>query len=131
MGSQHVIPQFIERLRDGDFRLFGGENTRSFIHVSDAIAATSLVAEADASEGQVVHIGTSEEIRISDLAQLIMSISGISGTLDIQPAPDGSVSRRCPDTHFLNGIMGFDPLISLHSGLSMTIPYYLGLLPKS
>jgi nucleoside-diphosphate-sugar epimerase len=125
MGSQHVIPQFLERLQTGDFKLFGGDNTRSFIYVQDAIQATTSAAIASESQGQVVHIGTRQEVSIESLAQQIMAIAGINGSLDVLSAPEGSVSRRCPDTTFLNKVVGFVPTISLDEGLRLTIPYYL------
>jgi nucleoside-diphosphate-sugar epimerase len=72
-----------------------------------------------------VHIGTSVEVTIRELAQQIMAISGIRGSLKIHSAPKGSVSRRCPDIRFLSEVIGFTPEISLHEGLSLTIPYYM------
>jgi len=125
MGSQHVIPEFLERLKKEDFTLFGADNTRSFIYVRDAIVATAAAAAADESENEIVHIGTSVEVTIRELAQQIMAISGIRGNLKIHSAPKGSVSRRCPDTRFLREVIGFTPEISLYEGLSLTIPYYI------
>ena len=131
MGSQHVIPEFLERLKKEDFTLFGADNTRSFIYVRDAIVATAAAAAADESENEIVHIGTSVEVTIRELAQQIMAISGIRGSLKIHSAPKGSVSRRCPDTRFLREVVGFTPEISLYEGLSLTIPYYIKAHDKS
>ena len=124
MGSQHVIPEFIDRMAKGNFTLFGGLNTRSFIYIKDAVSATVVAATAVASEGEIVHIGTDHEVTIEYLAQEIMALAGIKGALEVQSAPEGSVSRRCPDARFLNNVLGFTPEVSLTEGLRLTIPYY-------
>jgi nucleoside-diphosphate-sugar epimerase len=123
MGNQHVIPEFIDRIKKSDFRLFGAENTRSFIYIADAVAATAAAATTD-TLGEIVHIGTEDEVTIEKLAQEIMLISGIDGSLQKHKAPEGSVSRRCPDTTVLKQVVGFSPKITLREGLTLTIAHY-------
>ena len=105
--------------------MYGSDNRRSFIFVDDAVLATVLVASSSRTQGEVVHIGTSEEVSMLELAQKIMKLGGWKGELEIFDAPEGSVSRRQPDTTKLRELTGFRPTVDLDEGLGRTLTYYL------
>jgi len=126
MGFEHVIPQFIERVvkRENPFKIFGGQETRTFFYVDDAVKAVQLIMEGPETNGQTIHIGRSDdEIKIIDLAKVLFKVAGVERDLDVQPAPAGSVKRRCPDASKLRAL-GFNPEISLEEGLRRTLEWY-------
>ena len=126
MGYDHVIPQFIERIvkKENPFKVFGGNKTRAFCYIDDALQATKLVMESNKTNGQIIHIGRSdEEIKIIDLAKKLFKIAGVNPSLDIRAAPEGSVIRRCPDTTKLRGL-GFIPKTNLKEGLQKCYEWY-------
>lgn len=128
MGTDHVIPEFILRMkqRENPFRIFGGNETRAFCYVEDAVAATHLVATTPSCDHEIVHIGnTKEEITIEALARLLMAQFG--ETFDILECGgrSGSVSRRCPNTAKLKKLTGFEAKVDLKEGLSRTSEWYL------
>jgi UDP-glucose 4-epimerase len=125
MGSMHVIPEFVNRAKSGVFSLYGSQNQRSFIFIDDAVSATTSVATSSEALNEIVHIGTSEEVSMTQLARKIMDIGGWDGRLEIFPAPEGSVSRRQPDIRKLQRLTGFKPKVSLEEGLRKTVDYYL------
>ena len=125
MGEDHVIPQLIRRFRSGDYRVFGGVNSRSFIFVDDAVEATIAIASSNEATGNIFHVGTEREIKIQDLGQLILKLMNIKASLIIEDAPPGSVSRRAPDTARLQSEIGFQPKVSLEEGLVRVIESYL------
>ena len=45
-------------------------------------------------------------------------------TLEGQPAPPGSVARRCPDLAKLRALTGYEPTVSLEDGLRSTVAWY-------
>lgn len=122
MGEDHVVPQFIRRAlaKEDPFKIYGGKETRAFCYIDDAIRATELVMK---SSERMVHIGNDEEIMITDLAKKILEITGFRPTIDVQKAPEGSVSRRCPDITLLRKL-GFSPSTKLKDGLKKTIDWY-------
>ena len=63
MGFKHVIPHLAERflIKENPFLMYGFDQTRSFCYIDDAIMGLFL-AEYDESDGQIYHIGSSEEI---------------------------------------------------------------------
>lgn len=125
MGDKHVIPDFLARAKRGVFELYGSEDTRSFIYGDDAAAATIALARADGADGQVVNIGGSREIRIRDLAELMMDAAGLSGEIVMHPSPSGSVRRRLPDVAKAQSIIGRFEEMSLEDGLRRTADFYL------
>ncbi|WP_240008193.1 NAD-dependent epimerase/dehydratase family protein [Pseudaquidulcibacter saccharophilus] len=125
MGDKHVIPDFLNRAREGKFELYGYSNTRSFIYVDDAVKATLLVTHSDNCVNQIVNIGGEQEISMLDLANEIMKISNLKGEIQLFDAPEGSVSRRAPDISKLKKLVGYEPDFDLNSGLIPTIDFYL------
>ena len=126
MGFEHVIPQFYERIYNEEIplKVYGGDQTRAFCYISDAIKATQLVIEATGTDSRIVHVGNNqEEIRIIDLAKLILKITGNPPKVIQDPPPEGSVNRRCPDISILRGL-GFSPEVSIKKGLEKTRTWY-------
>lgn len=128
MGTKHVISEFILRVQQGEnpFKIYGGDETRAFCYVSDAAEATRLVAMTPACDGEIVHIGKSdEEIKIGELAQIVMDLMKKKAPIVEQGRRAASVSRRCPDTSKLQRLTGFKANISLREGVQKTIDWYL------
>lgn len=123
MGVHHVIPDFIERGRRGVYELFGSTQTRSFIYVDDAVDAVTVLAER--AKGEVVNIGSPDEVTILDLAREIMDIAGWSGDIVEHAAPAGSVARRAPDTRKLESYVDVTQFVPLRDGLKRTLENYL------
>ena len=126
MGDKHVVPDFLNRARSGVFELNGFEDTRSFIFVDDAVRATIALSQAAGAVGEVVNIGGDQEIRMDDLARIIMEVSGLVGEIAMNPSPPGSVKRRAPKLDKLRRLTGYAPQVTLRDGLRETAKYYLG-----
>lgn len=128
MGFEHVIPEFCKRvyLKSDPFEIFGGEETRAFCYVTDAVDATTMVMQSDDTNSQIVNVGNeSEEIRIKDLAHLLLKISGLEVPLNVNPAPAGSVKRRCPDISKLRKLTSYSPKVDLNTGMKLSLEWYL------
>lgn len=126
MGFEHVVPQFIERLLRGKspFTIFGGEETRTFCYVSDAVKALRQIAEAKDARGEIIHVGRDdEEISIVSLARLLLEVAGVEREIELKEAPAGCVKRRCPDISKLRGL-GYQPSVKLRQGLELCYRWY-------
>ena len=127
MGYDHVIPEFIGRINNGEspLMLFGGEQTRSFCHVDDATEILARLGEGSFPPGFTVHLGDGrEEVRIEDLARRLLRVMGRPEATANQPAPEGSVARRWPDTSRAETAVGYSPRVSLDEGLAATAAWY-------
>ena len=120
MGPTHVIPELMQRCRRraDPLTVFGAEQTRSFLYVEDAARALRLIANSAQQDkrGGIFNVGSADEVRIADLARMILDVSGHHATIEPRPAPPGSVSRRMPDVGRL-AQLGFRPSVPLAEGL--------------
>ena len=126
MGFKHVIPHLVVRFRKGEepFKVYGHDQTRSFCYISDAVEGTVLAMEQPATNGQIYHIGTEEEISIGDLIHFTGDLMGFKGNYENAPTYPGSVSRRCPDITKARTQLGFEPKVDWKTGLTETIRWY-------
>ena len=131
MGWEHVIPQFVLRMRElcqaetGTIRFpiqGTGDETRSFVFVSDFIDALMAVMKHGTHMG-IYHIGTRDEVSIADLARMVGEFYG--RRIEIVPGPpaSGGPKRRCPDITKV-AALGYQPRISLREGLATTAKWY-------
>jgi UDP-glucose 4-epimerase len=127
-----VIPNFVRQALAGEpITVFGdGTQTRSFSHVADIVSALlKLVAEPRAV-GQVINIGSTEEVTIRALAERVRERAGSQSPIKLVPYDEAYESgfedmpRRVPDLSKLNGLVGFSPQHSLDDILTNVIEYF-------
>ena len=106
----HFLGDQINKIKNGIFSVIGGQETRSFCHVSDAIRASIYVAENINRE--VVNVGNDREISIGDAVKVIATVMGHSDAVFEQlPSMPGSVANRRPDITKLRSIMpDYEPM---------------------
>lgn len=127
MGTDHVIPEMALRAMRGEdpFLVPGADQYRAFCHVDDAVEAVVRLMACDEAVGQIVHIGDdSQQTNIGDLAKLVCRVAGATPAILPQPAPPGSVRRRCPDLTKLRSLTGYEPTVSLEDGVVRTLRWY-------
>jgi nucleoside-diphosphate-sugar epimerase len=124
MGENHIIPDYLNRVKNGIFELYGGKNTRSFIYIDDAVNDTINLALSVNSLNNIVNIGSPNEITMEELAIKINNLLGKNEKIVIFDAPSGSVNRRLPSLEKINNILGVRDRTSLDAGLLKTIEYY-------
>ena len=127
MGYDHVLPEFFKRIYDkvNPFPIYGGNETRAFCAVEDAVKATESVMRSEKCNGEIIHIGnSSREIKIIDLLKLVFDIADYHPQIEIYPAPEGCVMRRCPNTDKLFNLTGFKAEMTLESSLPKMFEWY-------
>ena len=132
MGFEHVIPQFASRLKrlaeekpagEIAFPVQGtGQETRSFCYIDDFIDGLVTVQEHGAA-GNVYHIGTTEEVTITDLAGRVANQLGRQIRMVPSPLLAGSTMRRCPAIDKLEAL-GYRQRVPLNKGLVPTCDWY-------
>ena len=124
MGSEHVIPQFINRFdklkKDNKFLIYGtGNEQRSFIHIEDFVSGFDKIFKKGKNQ-EIYNIGTPEKIKILDLANLIAKILGKKIKFKKTKILKGSPSIRCPNIKKIKKL-GFKYKISLKNGIKKVI----------
>jgi len=129
-GSSHVIPALIKKVVDAQkegkdhIEVWGtGKATREFLYVDDA-ARGIVLATKKFDKSIPVNLGSSMEISIKNLAELIMDLSGFEGELIWDSSkPDGQ-PRRMLDTKRAYEEFGFKAQVDFKEGLKNTIDWY-------
>jgi UDP-glucose 4-epimerase len=82
-----VVPRFVERaLANAPIEIFGdGEQTRCFCHVDDTVRALTAVMDDRSTTGEIYNVGSTNRIRIVDLAEKIRELTGSSSELVYVP----------------------------------------------
>lgn len=128
--SSHVIPALIKKCIDArdngdDFiEVWGtGSASREFLFVKDAVEGIILAAEKyDSSDP--VNLGSSNEIKIKDLVELIVKLTDFKGEIRWDKTkPDGQPRRKL-DVSRAKKEFGFESQVSFENGLKETIKWY-------
>ena len=119
MGCEHVIPEFINRfktLKKRNFKIQGtGNEIRSFIYIEDFLSAFSQILNKG-KHLNIYNIGTSEKIKIKDLAYKLSKIFKKKITLRKTSLAKGGTKIRIPNINKIKSL-GFRPKFNLDKGL--------------
>jgi len=127
MGNDHVIPEFINRFKkmkkkNNKFIIKGnGNETRSFIFIDDFISAFDLILKKG-KHLNIYNIGTSEQIKISQLALKISNFFKKKIILRRTKIAKGSTKHRCPNILKIKKL-GFTKKYNLNLGLRKIIDW--------
>ncbi|HEV2438894.1 MAG TPA: UDP-glucuronic acid decarboxylase family protein [bacterium] len=119
-----VVPTLITQAIRGDpLTIHGdGTQTRSFCYVTDLIDGVVRLMRSNVHEP--VNIGNPEEIRVIDLARLVLEITGSRSPLAHRPRPEDDPTRRCPDITRARSLLGWEPRVPLREGLRSTLDWF-------
>lgn len=109
----------------------GGDMTRCFTYIDDAVEATVRAARTPAAVGEAFNIGSMKETRIRELAAMLLRIAGREdlGVRDVRTSElYGSryedLNRRQPDTAKAERLLGWTATTPLEKGLERTYAYF-------
>jgi GDP-L-fucose synthase len=130
LETSHVIPALIRKCIEAQERgdveviLWGdGSPTREFLYAGDA-ANGILTATEFYNGNEPVNIGSGQEIRIKDLAELIARLTGFEGKLVWDTTKPNGQPRRGLDTSRAADYFGWRASVPFEEGLHQTIDWY-------
>ncbi|KKL07152.1 hypothetical protein LCGC14_2588880, partial [marine sediment metagenome] len=126
MGTQHVIPEFIIRLKENpyNFEMFGGYQYRSFCYVEDAAKITTNLMNNPMANNLVVNIGSEHSILISCLAKKLFHLMNIAPDVIEKGAPKGSIEKRQPNLELIKRLGEYVSKTTFDEGLKKTYEWY-------
>ena len=127
-SARAVIPAIITQALTQNAILLGNQNTiRDFTFVNDTVAGLLKAAEVPGITGEVINLGTGQEIKIGELAQKIIRKTGRSVKIKVDPVrlrPERSeVMRLLSNNTLARKTLGWEPTVSLDDGLDQTIDW--------
>jgi len=118
-SKDFVVSKFISAaLKNEDITIYGdGTQTRTFCFVDDNINACIKAFENDLFMNEVINIGSDQELKVIELAELIKELTNSNSKIVHLPAlEEGDMARRLPDTGKMKALLGYEP-VSLRDGL--------------
>jgi dTDP-glucose 4,6-dehydratase len=124
LNDGRVISNLMKQALCGDdLTIYGnGSQTRSFCYVSDEIEGILRLSRSE--EHDPVNIGNPREFTILECAREVLKVTGSASQIRFEPLPEDDPKQRCPDIGKAKGLLGWEPKISLETGLGLSMPYF-------
>jgi UDP-glucose 4-epimerase len=127
-----VLPNFVRQALDGSpITVFGtGEQSRCFCDVRDTVEAILRLVGNDRAVGEVINIGTDEEISIEGLARLVKQRAKSESPITHTPYEEAyelgfeDMQRRVPLLDKLQLLTGFRPATPLTEIVDRVIEHF-------
>ena len=127
-----VVSNFIvQALRGEPITIYGdGTQTRSFCYVDDLVSGLIALMDNTSSETGPVNLGNPGEFTMSELATLVLEMTGSKSSLENRDLPQDDPKQRQPDISKAKKVLNWEPAVALKDGLARTIEYFDGQLAK-
>ncbi len=127
-SARAVIPTIVSQCLSGEVvRLGNLSPTRDLNYVSNTVDGFLRAGAAPGIEGRTINLGSGREISIGDLAALIARLAGKEIQIESEPRrlrPEKSeVERLLADNRLARKLLGWEPAVSLETGLERTIAW--------
>jgi dTDP-glucose 4,6-dehydratase len=124
LNDGRVISNFMKQaLRGEALTVYGdGVQTRSFCYVQDEIEGILRLAWSE--EHEPVNIGNPTEFSMLECARLVLQVTGSASRIEFRPLPADDPKQRRPDISKARRLLGWEPKISLESGLKLSLEYF-------
>jgi NAD dependent epimerase/dehydratase len=127
-SARAVIPTIISQALTMEVVKLGNLDThRDFTYVDDTVRGFALAGEMEGVKGEVVNLGTGEEVSIGELSRKIITMMGRKVGVEVDEQrlrPEGSeVMRLVSDNSLARELIGWQPEVSLDEGLRRTIEW--------
>ncbi|MCA9471172.1 MAG: GDP-mannose 4,6-dehydratase [Nitrospirales bacterium] len=117
-----VIPRFIQQALVGlPLTVFGtGKQSRCFTWVGDVVNALIQLSCRPEAVGEIYNIGSTQEVRILELALLIKEMTGSASEIQFTPYDQAyesgfeDMERRVPSLRKIQTLIGYAPTLDLH-----------------
>jgi len=123
-----AIPNFFtQALRGEDITVYGdGSQTRSICYVDDLVEGIWRLLRSD--HVGPVNIGSQAEVSMLALAQKIVKMTGSRSEVVFGPLPPDDPKVRRPDSSLAQSVLGWEPQVSIETGLERTRDYFVSAL---
>ncbi|MBI1856303.1 MAG: GDP-mannose 4,6-dehydratase, partial [Chloroflexi bacterium] len=127
-SARAVIPAIItQALTQSTIRLGNLDARRDFTYVNDTINGFLSAAQAEGVEGKTFNLGTGREVRVGELARLVIEMVCRPVKIVVDPErlrPEKSeVQRLLSDNSLAKNLLGWQPIVLFEQGLEKTIAW--------
>ncbi len=122
-----IIPATARRILNGEMPIVegDGEQTRDFIFVEDTVRALILAYEREESRGEIINLGSGNDISINTLLKGICDYMDYKGNWEHRPARTSDVRNLCADSQKARKLLNFTPQVEFQEGIKKTLDWYM------
>ena len=130
LETSHVLPAMIAKFHSAlshseywEVKLWGdGSAMREFLHVDD-LAEACYVCMQKYEEAEHINVGTGEDVRIWELANIIADVVGYDRDINWDFTKPNGTPRKVLNVEKIKSL-GWEPKISLRQGIETTYQWY-------
>jgi UDP-glucuronate 4-epimerase len=121
-----AIHKFARLISEGKpIPVFGdGTTRRDYTYVEDIIAGVRAAMDYEASDYEVVNLGGSRTVSLSELIALLERELGRKALIDRQPSQPGDVPQTYADVSKARRLLGYDPRTPIEEGIRRFVEWY-------
>ncbi|MGB6979098.1 MAG: NAD-dependent epimerase/dehydratase family protein, partial [Candidatus Acidiferrales bacterium] len=127
-----VLPNFVRQALDNSpITVFGsGQQTRCFCYVQDTVKAMLNLIATERAVGEVVNIGSTQEVSIEELARIVKQRASSKSPITYTPYDQAyepgfeDMYRRVPSVDKLASLTGFRPSVPLTEIVDHVIQFF-------
>ena len=115
----------VQAIAGADLTIYGdGSQTRSFCYRDDLVEGLMRLMNAPDDLTTPVNIGNPGEFTITELANLVLELTGSKSNIVNLPLPTDDPAQRRPDATLATQRLAWLPKVNLREGLAKTIAYF-------
>jgi GDP-L-fucose synthase len=129
LESSHVLPALLRKFHEAKIAgassvtLWGtGSPLREFLHADD-LARAAMFLMRNYSSGQIINVGSGDEVTIGELARVIGEVVGFKGEIVYDGSKPDGTPRKLMDSSRLRAL-GWKPEVGLREGIARTYEWF-------
>lgn len=131
-GYGSVVANFLRQALAGEpLTVHGdGSQSRCFTYIDDTVRGTLLAGFTPEAEGLVFNLGSTREITIREMAEMLRDAVGSTSEIVLTPYESyygpgfEDTRRRVPDVTRAREVLAWEPEIALEDGINRTIEWW-------
>jgi dTDP-glucose 4,6-dehydratase/UDP-glucuronate decarboxylase len=131
LDGRAIVNLSLQALKNEPLTVYGkGDQTRSFCYVSDMVVGIKKAMFSAKTLGEVINLGSPEELTIMDLAKKIKRATKSNAKIIHEQLPEDDPDRRKPDIAKAKKLLSWEPKITFNQGLPKLLAYFSDQLEK-
>lgn len=126
MRPNMAISNFVSRCMNGEPPIVYGDGsqTRDFTYIDDVVSANRTLLTSDAADGEVLNIGSSDNISIHELASLVRDHLAPELDLEFAERYDADAEHTHANVQKAREHLGYKPTTNIRDGVEKFIDWY-------
>jgi UDP-glucose 4-epimerase len=126
MRPNMAISNFVSRCLNGESPIIYGDGTqtRDFTYIDDVVRANEALLRTDAADGEVMNVGSTDNIEIRTLAEEIRDQLAPDLELEYAERYDADAEHTHADISKAKELIGYEPTTTIREGVGRFTDWY-------